>query len=349
MSQLTVIPTSYPCEFDPANAVPTIAELAESAIQEKTCRHIAKVSLLPRDGTAYAILDSRCYARSGYQCNKRASESLFVLALRLSSGTHTLQAKMTIEATPTDSMQIGNSSGEKICREFVLHPTDSQDASEFHRQYPVSFRRTNEETAAAISISFSVRLDRPRWHSSELLALPVTLAPLNAQSTTPQAQGALLGGGSRKESSSVMDLFTSTVVGKSIELLMQEGWGFLKKVASGGMGQSDLIQLNIGDINIPNNAQEDLIVQAIRDSNLIITKLQSDTLEGLNNQLMGLSSSIKYLRSNLQDAVTIAEKADAETKIEKKTSEMVRIQEQIWSILQKTGKMDVRKKDLKVG
>jgi hypothetical protein len=356
MNELTVVAPSPTCEFDAKAPARTIAAWADRVIQDGLCMHVARAQLLPRDGTAYAVLDARCYDKSNscYRCNKRTSETLFMLAWRFSSSTRTLKSKMTIDGTPRDSVRIRGRAGEEdsqVVEEFVLHPSSSQEPTpDWRWSYGISFNRSEDPVAASIDVSFAVKVDKPKWKPSETLDLAVTVPPLAAQLAATTESDLALVQLSKKEATRSMDGMTALVVGESVKLLLKDGWEFLKATGVDGLsGKDDLIQLNIGDSSVPSESPVELIQQSIQKANIVVPDEVVNELRGLNDQLRGMSAYSRNLRSNLSEATTKADKADLETKIEINSTKMSEVRRQAWTMLQQTGHISLSAKDRRVG
>jgi len=354
MNELTVF--SNNCEFDATAAATSIATWADQVIKEKICAHVARAQLLPNDGTAYAVLDARCYdkTKNAYRCSKRTSDTLFLVARRFSSSTRTLKSRMTIDVTPRDSVQIKGKSGgtgSHIVEEFVLHRSSSQDPiPDWRESYGISFMQSEQPVTASIDISFAVRLDRPKWKPADSLDLAVTVPPLFAALTAFSGSDITLTQISKKESARAMDGMTALVVGESIKLLIKDGWEFIKKVATEGLlGKDELVQLNIGKLAIPADSPVELVEESLRKSDIVMPQLRLDQLRGLNDELRGMSNYVRNLRSNLMDATTKADKADLETKIDRNNDKMIDLQQKIWTILRETGNFSLTSEDRKAG
>lgn len=354
MTDLTVLPNH--CEFDATGSARSIADWADRLIREKTCAHVARAQLLPNDGMAYAVLDARCFdrTRNCYRCSKRASDALFLFAWRFSSSTRTLKSRMTIDGSPRNSVRIRGKSGEpgsQVVEEFVLHPSSSQDPiPDWRDSYAVSFMQSDKTVTASIDISFSVRLDRPKWNVADSLDLAVTVPPLLTAHTTDSGSDPGLMRSSTQESMRSMDGMTAVVIGESIKLLLKDGWEFFKNVASDGLqGGNELVQLNIGKLTIPPESPVKIIEETVRKSDIAVSPIRLDELKGLNSELHGISILVKNLRSNLLETTTKSDKADLETKIEINSHRMADLQQRIWTILRETGDFSLTPKDRQAG
>jgi hypothetical protein len=325
------------CQFDPEQPNDRKARWADTVIQGGHCRHVAKIEIWRGESDAYAVLGARCVTQAGkYDCEKPCSEKLFWFALRrLSKKTSTLKGRISTHGTPSDLVQIFRTEKEqgRGDKEFVLFPCSSQDPLPSENgEYGVAFTPSEGPKHASIDLSFIVWQDRPNAEVHNNLNLSVLIPPVQELSQGIHIEPSPPAGGPV-----AMDEITTTVVAESIRLLIEGGWSFFKKFKEGG---GDLIQLNIGEVEIPVSPSEKpdtaALEPAIRKSPTGLTNSRLHELKGYNELLERKAVALEDLLKLADEGVPI-ERAQTGTAIRIKEKEIKEVREKMWAILEETG------------
>jgi hypothetical protein len=138
--------------------------------------------------------------------------------------------------------------------------------------------------------------------------------------------------------------FVTMVLTETIKHLIADGWAFIKEQAKamGGL-DDDLIQLRIGEVVFDPRQSQDSAGAAAKDAAEAIKENLAGSeiyeMDGENRRLEMLYIKKKNFLSVVESARTTSDKAHTLADIEDIDKQIRRIQQHVWTLLEKTGKV----------
>lgn len=333
------------CSFDLYQVATTLSRYELLSVHD-VCPHIHRVTARSDGLEFYAIMDSNCFVVhpfcAGF-CNKGES-SLLRLALHKS---HRNRNQRPQEVTcilrslnpelltfPQGAIEAGVSvldlmaAGKKL-RAGSFYRKKLEPFSVDHLPVEVEQYPESELRRARVEIDVIVLRDypRPNTHLAELsVAIPARTLPSHKQDITTTNKGG---------TTMTLDPITTSVLVEGIKLLLQDGYGYLKRkvsleIADKQDSTSVVLkgrQLESGQVT------SDSLGPVLNEINQIKLAAKTSELQGLIGQFGTLHSRKKSLLLVREEGTTASDRADVDFRVGKVDQQIVDVAQKIEGIM----------------
>ena len=338
--------TRHSCHFrfSTEDELNEAAMRADALLAREVCQHVRKIVVPERDADVYVIYDQPCFDLDTRQpwCTKLGSGTLCVLGRRIFSAYSDLTVKVDVvlETTPIEALSIEhggrrNGSCHKQLRSIVLHPIYRKGLPRVSAATARLQQHLNEQPSSAVAtVTLKIRTQNPRVITKQV-DLPVVVPSIQDSERMAQA---------REDSLMAGVDFVTMVLTETIKHLIADGWAFIKEQAKamGGL-DDDLIQLRIGEVVFDPRQSQDSAGAAAKDAAEAIKENLAGSeiyeMDGENRRLEMLYIKKKNFLSVVESARTTSDKAHTLADIEDIDKQIRRIQQHVWTLLEKTGKV----------